>query len=313
MSFVSAFFLAFIAVVTVVYFVMPKTVRWVVLLVASYLFFFINSHFLILVLFAQTLVTYLCGRWMGVIDDKLALPADADRAAKRAAKSEAKRLKKRAVHVGVVFNIGVWLFLKYFNFFADNANFILQLFNIQIPSLGLLVPIGLSFYTLQAVAYIIDVQRGKCEVDKSLPQFMLYMSYFPQIVQGPIPRYADLAMQLYKGHSFDYQRACFGAQLILWGLIKKLVIADRLGIPVSQVFDNYGYYSGFIVFLAAAGYGLQVYADFSGGIDIARGFSQLIGIDMQQNFRQPYFSRSIEDFWRRWHMTLGAWTRDYIF
>ena len=313
MSFVSAFFLAFIAVVTVVYFVMPKTVRWVVLLVASYLFFFINSHFLILVLFAQTLVTYLCGRWMGIIDDKLALPADADRAAKRAAKSEAKRLKKRAVHVGVVFNIGVWLFLKYFNFFADNANFILQLFNIQIPSLGLLVPIGLSFYTLQAVAYIIDVQRGKCEVDKSLPQFMLFMSYFPQIVQGPIPRYADLAMQLYKGHSFDYQRACFGAQLILWGLIKKLVIADRLGIPVSQVFDNYGYYSGFIVFLAAAGYGLQVYADFSGGIDIARGFSQIIGIDMQQNFRQPYFSRSIEDFWRRWHMTLGAWTRDYIF
>ena len=132
-------------------------------------------------------------------------------------------------------------------------------------------------------------------------------------MQGPIPRYADLAKQLYEGHDFDFRRACFGLQLILWGVIKKLVIADRLGIPISQVFDNYGYYSGFIVFLAAAGYGLQVYADFSGGIDIARGFSQVIGIDMAQNFNQPYFSRSIEDFWRRWHMTLGGWTRDYIF
>lgn len=313
MSFVSAYFFAFMAIVVVLYFGVPKTGRWIVLLCASYAFFFINSHFLVAVLFGQTLVTYLCGRWMGSIDAKLLPPPDADKASKREAKAEAKRLKKRALRVGVVANIGTWLFLKYFNFFADNANFLLDMIGVHIPSLGLLVPIGLSFYTLQAVAYLIDAQRGKCPVDESLPRFMLFMSYFPQIVQGPIPRYADLANQLYEGHGFDFKRLCFGAQLILWGVIKKIVIADRLGVPVSQVFDNYGYYSGFIVFLAAAGYGLQVYADFSGGIDIARGFSQVIGVEMQQNFNQPYFSRSIEDFWRRWHMTLGGWTRDYIF
>ena len=301
------------AIVALLYFVVPVRARWIVLLVASYCFFFMNSEWLIVVLFAQTLVTYLLGRWMCRIDENLKLPESASAKERREAKLLAKKQKKHVLTLGVVFNIGIWVFLKYYNFFADSANVLLGLAGMELPSLSLLVPIGLSFYTLQAVAYLVDLQRGKIEADSSLFKFMLFMSYFPQILQGPIPRYSQLAYQLYEGHSFDYKRLCFGSQLILWGFIKKLVIADRVAIPVSQIFDNYMYYDGMIVFLAAAGYGLQVYADFSGGIDIARGFSEVLGIEMTQNFNQPYFARSIEEFWRRWHMTLGAWTRDYIF
>ena len=314
MGFVTASFVAFMAVVGLAYFACPSGRRWIVLLVASYVFFFINSQWLLAVLFVQTLVTFLCGRRMERIDASSQSTFEGlDKKALREAKAAIRAKKKRWMLAGTFFNLGALLFLKYYNFFADNTNVILQLLGVKLPSLGLVVPIGLSFYTLQAIAYLVDIQRGKIHADGSLPTFMLFMSFFPQILQGPIQRYGQLAHQLYEGHSFDYRQLCFGAQLILWGFIKKLVIADRLAIPVNQVFDNFQYYDGLILFLAAAGYGLQVYADFSGGIDIARGFSQAIGIDMVDNFRQPYFSKSIEGFWRRWHITLGAWMKDYVF
>ena len=312
MSFVSAAFIAFIALTGACYFAMPIKHRWTVLLVASYIFFFLNSHWLVLELFVQSMGTYLFARWMQKVTDSTPIE-ELDKKAAREAKAQARRQRKNIMLVGLVFNFGALLFLKYFDFFADNANFLLAALGVHIPSLGLIVPVGLSFYTLQAVAYLVDVQRGKIKADSNPLKFMLFMSYFPQILQGPIPRHDSLAHQLYEGHAFDYKNLCYGIQLILWGFFKKLIIADRLAIPVGQVFDNFGYYDGFIVFLAAAGYGLQVYADFSGGIDIARGFSQSIGITMDQNFRQPYFSDSVSEFWRRWHMTLGNWTRDYIF
>lgn len=315
MSIVSAAFLAFVALVALCYFAVPKRVRWTVLLVASYVFFFINSEKLIVVLFAQTVFTFLIGRWMAAVDRKHAAnaPSADDKHAVKAAKAAAKKAKSRIEVLGVVGNLATLLVLKYWNFFADSGNVLLAHFGVQLPSIGLLIPIGLSFYTLQAIAYIIDVKRGKVQADGNLFKFMLFMSFFPQIVQGPIPRYKQLASQLYEGHAFDYNRMCYGAQLMLWGFVKKLVIANRLAIPVDQVFDNFSYYSGPIVLLAAVGYGLQVYADFSGGIDVARGVAQILGIDMAENFKQPYFSRSIEEFWRRWHITLGAWMRDYVF
>jgi len=314
MPFVSLQFIAFMAIVFAAYFAAPTKWRWVVLLVASYIFYWISSQWLILVMFGQTLVTYLLGRRMAAIFARATEQADgADKKAQREVKSAAKKRASRWMWLGVAANIGTLLFLKYFNFFADCANPLLSLAGVEAPHLGLILPVGLSFYTLQAVAYLVDIKRGKEEADASLPRFMLFMSYFPQILQGPIPRHGQLASQLYEGHAFDGKRASYGAQLIMWGFIKKMVIADRLAIPVNQIFDNYAYYDGAIVFLAAAGYGLQVYADFSGGIDIARGFSQMLGIDMVENFRQPYFTRSIEEFWRRWHITLGAWMRDYIF
>ena len=302
-------------VVFAAYFLVPSKVRWVVLLIASYVFYWLYSEWLILIMFGQTLVTYLCGRAMGHINSKcdVALAAVDEKDAKKDLKAKAKKQTRHIMWLGVLINLLTLLFLKYYNFFADNANSLLQAIGVQLPSLGLLLPIGISFYTLQAIAYLSDVQRGKTAEDTNLAKFMLFMSFFPQIVQGPIPRYKHLAHQLYEGHSFDGKQASYGAQLIIWGFIKKMVIADRLAIPVNQIFDNYAYYDGAIVFLAAAGYGLQVYADFSGGVDIARGFAQMIGINMEENFRQPYFTKSVAEFWRRWHITLGAWMRDYIF
>ncbi|MBR6185568.1 MAG: MBOAT family protein [Clostridia bacterium] len=172
---------------------------------------------------------------------------------------------------------------------------------------------GISFYTLQAIAYLVDIYHGKVQADRNPAKFLLFMSFFPQIIQGPIPRHGHLADQLYEGHAFDYRRLCFGAQLMLWGFIKKLVIAERLAIPVNYLFENYRNYSGPIVFFAVALYGLQVYADFSGGMDIARGVAQMLGIELALNFKQPYYSTSIEDFWRRWHITMGSWMKDYVF
>ena len=178
MTFVSAYFVAFLAVVALLYFVVPKNTRWVVLLVASYCFFFLNSEWLIAVLFAQTVVTYALGRWMCRVDEAMKLPDDASAKDRREAKSAAKKKKHRILVFGVVFNIGIWVFLKYYNFFADSANVLLRLVGVSLPSLGLLVPIGLSFYTLQAVAYLVDLQRGKIEADGSLPKFMLFMSTY---------------------------------------------------------------------------------------------------------------------------------------
>ena len=315
MAFVSLAFIAFMAVVLAVYFVTPSNGRWIVLLVASYVFFWINSEWLIAALFVQTLGTFLFGLWIQRIEDNTApeIAATKDKTALRALKVAVKKRKQRVMTLGIIFNLGALLTMKYYNFFADNANMLLMAAGIKLPSLGIAVPIGLSFYTLQAIAYLVDLRRAKMTADTNLFKFMLFMSYFPQILQGPIPRHTQLAHQLYEGHTFDTKRACYGMQLILWGFMKKLILADRLAIPVNQVFDNWQYYDGLIVFLAAACYGIQVYADFSGGIDIARGFSQMLGIELVDNFRQPYFSKSITELWRRWHITLGNWMRDYVF
>lgn len=205
--------------------------------------------------------------------------------------------------------------MKYFNFFAANVNSFLNYVNIDqtIPLLNLILPLGISFYTFQSAGYLIDVYRGKIEPDRNLARFALFVSFFPQIVQGPISRYSELANQLFEFHEFDYTRAKFGAQLILWGLFKKMVIADRIAIAVDTVFNNYRDYSGITLFIGAVFYSLQVYCDFSGGIDIARGVAQILGIELTNNFKRPFFATSVADFWRRWHITLGDWARNYIF
>lgn len=319
MAFVSGVFILFVAVVTVSYFLLKREWRWIALLAGSYVFYWLNSTYLVLVLLFMTITTYIVGE---ILDKRLKEDATYLKVNKQIASDEKKKYKqkrknghKRILLTGVIINLSVLFILKYFNFFAGNANGILKLLGVKenIPFVHWMLPIGLSFYTLQAIAYMTDIYRGKYEADNNVFQFMLFMSFFPQIVQGPIPRYEQLAKWLYEGHDFDYKRFTFGIQLVLWGFMKKLVIADRLAIPVNQIFNEYQEYSGFLMLLGAMGYGLQVYADFSGGMDIARGVSQIWGIELELNFRQPYFSKSIEEFWRRWHITLGAWMRDYIF
>ena len=315
MAFVSMEFILFLAVVFLVYFLCPKRKRWIVLLIGSLVFYYLSSKKLILVMLASTLVTFLTGLGVGAVyerrDAGIRELGDAVTGKeKKARKTAAKKQAKKVMLLGVLIELFTLIFIKYYGFINETVG---SVSGHRLPELQLLLPLGISFYTLQAMAYIIDVYREKMKPDRNFFQFALYMCYFPQIVQGPIPRHRQLAEQLYTGHDFDYRRFMFGLQLILWGWMKKLIIADRVATPVSAIFDQYELYHGQMIFLGAALYGLQVYADFSGGMDIARGVSQVLGINLDMNFLQPYFSTSVEDFWRRWHITLGAWMRDYIF
>ncbi len=318
MTFFSTLFILFIAAVVLVYFLFPKKCRWCVLLVASLLFYYLNSHRLLIVLLLTVVFTWGVGLWIYKISTKgnhfLKENQELSKEEKKAYKERTRRNVKWILWLGIAVDLGTLLFLKYWNFFIGQVNPLLKRFGLAAPELNLLLPLGISFYTLQAIAYMIDISRGKIIPDKNPFKFMLFMSFFPQIVQGPIARHGQLASQLYEGHSFDFQRLGFGIQLMLWGWFKKLVIADRIAIAVGKVIDQSpGQYHGSIIFFAFALYGIQIYADFSGGMDIAEGFSQMVGIHLEKNFEQPYFSGSIEEFWRRWHMTLGGWMRDYIF
>ncbi len=320
MEFVSAIFLVFVAVVCAAYFIVPIKFRWTVLLVASYLFYWWNSTYLAAVLAGMTAATWLVGLWLdrknqAAAEYLKAHQSEMNAADRKSYKLSVTRKKKWILSLGILLDLGVLLFFKYFNFFLTNASPLLKALGIEAEKyrLDLLLPLGISFYTLQAIAYLVDTYRGKYRADRHFFKFALFMSYFPQIVQGPIARHDKLAAQLGEGHSFDFTRLKYGCQLILWGFMKKLILADRIGVLNDSIFDNYGDYGGMVLFVGAVGYGLQVYADFSGGMDIATGVSQIFGIDLEANFKQPYFAKSIEEFWRRWHITLGAWMKDYIF
>ena len=317
MAFVTLPFIAFITLTALLYFTVPKKGQWIVLLVASYVFFWLNSQFLILALMAATAATFYVGQWIGreIQRGKEALKSrpDLTQAEKKQFRAQTKKKTKRILVLGILLDLSLLVGLKYADLFSTGANLVLSRFGYSFPRLRFLLPIGISFYTLQAISYLVDIYRGKVEPDRNLAKFMLFMSYFPQIVQGPIPRYKQLAQQLYDSHPFDYQRVTFGIQLMLWGFFKKLVIADRMGIAVKYIFGNIPQFHGLMALAGAAFYGIQLYGDFSGGIDIARGLSQVFGIELADNFKQPYFSRSIEEFWRRWHISLGEWMKDYIF
>jgi alginate O-acetyltransferase complex protein AlgI len=234
---------------------------------------------------------------------------------KKLSAAKYKKIKWTIVFISLLINFGILAFIKYYNFFALNTMSIFSLFSgvYNVPILNLLLPLGISFYTFQSTGYVIDVFRGKIQPDKNIAKFALFVSFSPQIVQGPISRYDQLAHQLYEPHQFDYTRFKFGAQLVLWGLFKKMVIADRAAVIVDMVFNNFREYRGITILFAAMLYSVQVYCDFSGGIDIARGVSQILGITLTNNFERPFFATSITDFWRRWHITLSSWMRDYVF
>lgn len=319
MTFFSSAFILFVTAVCLLYFLVPCKFRWIVLLAASYFFYWINSQWLLLIHIFTALYTFGIGIWIERINISKNLKLNGSgqelsREEKKAIRAKTKKKTDLVLTLGIVIDLGILLFLKYWNFFTDQVNPLLKHFGSSVPKLSLLLPLGISFYTLQAIAYMIDISRGKNKADRNPFRFMLFMSFFPQIVQGPISRHGQLAAQLYEGHSFDFQRMGFGIQLMLWGWFKKLVVADRIGIAVKNVIDVYpGTFQGPIVFFAFALYGIQIYTDFSGGMDIAAGFAEILGINMEKNFNQPYFSRSVEEFWRRWHITLGSWMRDYIF
>lgn len=315
MAFTSLYFLIFVAAITGCYYAVPQKSRWIVLLAASYVFYLISSPKTFIFILFTTVVTFFGGRYIGRLNAEHkeyleAHKSELSRDDKKELKAAVKKRKRKMVFLVLLADFGVLAALKYFRYYIE---MLAQAYGGVQLDLGVLIPLGISFYTFQSAAYIIDLYRSKIEADSSLPRFALFLSFFPQIVQGPIARYDQLAGQLYEGHRFSYTDFTHGMQLILWGFFKKLVIADRVAVLVSQVFDNYGDYHGAIVFIALLGYSVQIYADFSGGIDIARGVAGMMGIEMSHNFMRPYFSDSISEFWRRWHMSLSFWCRDYIF
>lgn len=311
-----AYLFVFLGAVFLFWLITPRRFRWVVLLLSSYVFFYLSSGKRVLFLMLSTLSVYLAGVAMNRLQARFdAVRKTLPKEERKPYKAQMKHQKRSILIVALIFNFGLLIFLKYFNFLGDTVNNLLTLLGVSatIPTLKLLMPLGISYYTLMAASYLIDVYRGKYAASTHLGKVALFLSFFPQITEGPIGRFDLLADQLYEGQKFDYQRICYGLQLIFWGLFKKLVIADRANAFVGSIIDNYQDFSGVLVLLSMLVYTLQIYADFSGCIDIVTGTAQIFGVTLSKNFERPFFSRSVNEFWRRWHITLGTWLRDYVF
>ena len=281
MDLISLGFLLFAAVTVVVYYALPLRLRPMWLLAAS-VFFYLSADLR-------------CGLFLlsGIVScyaAALLIPKT--------------RHKKLLLFLVLALNLGLMAALKLLPWLMAQA--------VESGRLRLLYPLGLSFYSLQAAGYVIDVYRGRIEPEQKLWRFALFMSFFPIVSQGPISRYEQLSPQLQEGHMIDAENLAYGAQLALWGYFKKLVVADRAGLLVDLVYDTPGKYAGLAMCAAATLYTLQLYADFSGCVDICRGVARMLGIELMENFRRPLFSQSIAEFWRRWHISLGAWLRDYL-
>ena len=304
----------FLAVVIIIYFLVKKEHQWKVLLAANCVFYYLSSKWLIVLLFSSTLIAYLAGILLDN-ENKAIKDLGADKELKKVLLPRINKKKTWIMTSALLLNFGVLFLFKYYDLFREIINPILNLFSsgYQLPTLILLLPLGISFYTFQSAGYIIDVHRGKISADRNFAKFALFVSFFPQLIQGPISRYNDLASQFFESHEFNFDRLKSGALLILWGLFKKLVIADRIAIPVNTIIDNFSELDGPRILFGFIQYSIQIYCDFSGGIDIARGIAEILGITLPINFKQPLFSTSVEGFWRRWHITLGNWMRDYIF
>ena len=282
MDFLSLTFAVFFLISIICYYAVPKKMRWGVLLVSSMVFYVWTVPYLFIYLLFSTFTTFEYGKWVE--------------------KHKAQGKALLALTVGA--NLTVLLFLKFYPLCQVKFGF---------PALQLLMPMGVSFYTLQVIAYCVDVFHGKTEAQNNFFKYLLFVSFFPQILQGPIPRYNQLKNQLFEGHSFDYRTFKFGFQMILWGLFLKMVVADRAAIFVNNVFGEYHLYEGGMLAVAAVLYSIQLYTDFLGCVCIAMGAAEVYGIRLQTNFERPYFAVSIKDFWRRWHISLSSWLRDYVY
>jgi len=295
MLFNSLHFLVFFPVVLGLYFGLPARWRGPLLLAASYYFYLSWRPIYGLLLAATTLLDY----FSGVRMSRLATPAQ----------------RRPWLYLSLASNLGTLFVFKYFNFFTEAAVALAGLLHLPLaaPTLALALPVGVSFYTFQSVAYIVDVYQGKLEAEQNLGRFALFVAFWPQLVAGPIERGAQMLPQLRRTYGFDYGRVASGLRLMAWGMFKKVVLADRLAQMVTPIFDHPRQYQGLALLLAVAGFTIQIYTDFSGYTDLARGAARVLGYHLVLNFRQPYFAASVGDFWRRWHMSLSGWFRDYVY
>jgi alginate O-acetyltransferase complex protein AlgI len=295
MLFNSFEFLVFFIALVIVYFSINSKYRWMLLLAASYYFYMSwKAEYILLILFT-TAVSYFCSIWM------------------QSAETLPKR--RRILIFSLVVNLGVLFFFKYFNFLYDGVRDVLSSYSIQYEYAGLdiLLPLGISFYTFQTIGYNLDVFYQVRKPEKHFGIFALYVSFFPQLIAGPIERSTELLPQFYKEHKYDSQRIFNGIKYIIWGLFKKLVIADRLVPSVNEAFSHTEMYSGSTMLFASLLFAIQLYADFSAYSEIAKGLAKILGYKLMDNFNHPFISKNITEFWRRWHISLSFWLRDYLY
>ena len=312
MQFVSLSFLLLVAVTLLLYYTLPKRFQWGILLIASYVFYFFAGAECLLFILYTTAVTYLIALWMQKRADSEDAYVEANREAlskeaRKAYRAKGKKSRFRVLVLGLLFGFGMLAVLKYTGFVLSTAKDLGA--NVKIPSL--LLPLGISFYTFQSMGYLIDVYRGKGRAEKNPLRLALFVSFFPQLLQGPISRFGDLAPELFAHHHFDGNGVRAGALRMLWGYFKKTVIADTAMVAVATLVETEA--KGIYVLLLILLYSAAIYGDFTGGIDITIGISEMLGIRVKENFDRPFASRSVKEFWRRWHITMGTWFSDYVF
>lgn len=321
MDFTSTGFLLFTALTVLIFYLFPQNKKWVVLLVSSYVFYALSSFKGLVFIFLSTVLSFLAAKKISALtekcDEKIANDTDAisepneKKQLKKKIRADFKRKKKIVLTLVLLACFGLLAVLKYSNFAVESLN---SIFKLKIPLCNFILPLGISFYTFQIASYIFDVYYGKYDSEKNFFHYALYVSYFPSIVQGPINRFNDLKKEFFETeHYFSLQETQFALQRIFWGLLKKLVIADRAADVVTYFFENHASLPWYMTFFGLFFYSIKLYADFSGAMDVTIGISNLMGIKLAENFRQPFFSQSISEFWRRWHITLGTWMKDYIF
>ena len=307
----SFLFLLFVSSVIFVYYIVPVKYRWLVILAANIFFYCSYGVKYLVYLIISSLITFLAALFLRKASEEYTNDvATADKGQKKQFKEKLKKKKKRICLAALAIVLGIWIVLKYTNFFLANINAFLSE---PLPLVEWVMPLGISFYTLVLAGYLIDVYRDKYEAETNYLRFFCFVSYFPHIIQGPFSRYDDLGKQLKQEHPFSYDRMEKGARRILWGFFKKLVVADKLAIVIHAIRASYSDHPASYLFFVILMYSFQIYADFSGYMDIMGGISQILGITLAENFRQPYLAKTVDEFWRRWHITLGEWFRDYVF
>lgn len=303
MLFNSYNFLIFFPIVVLIYYLIPHKIRYIWLLIASYYFYMCwNAKYAMILLFS-TAITYTSGLLIARINDKI------EDGKKRT------RCKKIFVALSFIINLSILFLFKYFDFAVENINRVLSQLDMQVlnPSFDVVLPVGISFYIFQALSYTVDVYRKDVEAEKNFLKYALFVSFFPQLVAGPIERSKNLLKQVHERHYWDTQRIKDGLLLMIWGGFQKIVIADRVAIVVNTVFNKFPQYGGMYVVVAAVLFAFQIYCDFAGYSTIAIGAAKVMGFELMENFNAPYFSMSVSEFRRRWHISLSSWFKDYLY
>lgn len=300
MLFNSYGFLVFFPIVVVIYFLLPKRISYLWLLAASYYFYMGWNAKYALLLLVSTTITYVSGMLIQWLNDR---------------HPDKICAKKWVVAGSFISNLAILFFFKYFNFTIESMNTVLRYIDLPTinTSLDVLLPVGISFYTFQALGYTVDVYRGEIRAERNFFRYALFVSFFPQLVAGPIERSKNLLNQLRNPKSFSYERMCDGLMMMIWGYFLKLVIADRIAIFVDNMYGNVGVYDGRYLLLASVLFTVQIYCDFAGYSTIAIGAAEVMGFQLMDNFNSPYLSQSVAEFWRRWHISLSSWFKDYLY